>query len=73
MLFLLMDTKKKSSCDPLAFGTLKGIYKRGGIIINEDSWRYPVLRMKNKAKNCKEFRAVGPCRPGVTITDIFFY
>jgi hypothetical protein len=39
----------------------------------DDSWRYPSLRASAKTKRYKVFRSVGPCRPGVTSTDLYFY
>ncbi len=45
----------------------------GGIIVVDDSWRYPGLRTKNKARRVETFESVGPCRPGVTSTDVYFY
>ena len=47
--------------------------KPGGIIVVDDSWRYPKLRQENRAQKHRIFQSVGPCRPGVTSTDIFFY
>ena len=47
--------------------------KPGGIIVVDDSWRYPDLRQNNRAKSHRVFESVGPCRPGVTSTDVFFY
>jgi hypothetical protein len=44
--------------------------KPGGIIVLDDSWRHPELRQGRRVMVCK---GVGPCRPGVTSTDIFFY
>jgi predicted O-methyltransferase YrrM len=45
----------------------------GGIIIVDDSWRYPDLRASHQAQEMRTFQSSGPCRPGVTSTDIFFY
>jgi predicted O-methyltransferase YrrM len=45
----------------------------GGIIVVDDSWRYPELHTAHHAKAWREFRSIGPCRPGVTSTDIYFY
>jgi predicted O-methyltransferase YrrM len=45
----------------------------GGIIIVDDSWLYPQLRSAHRAKSYRQFRSIGPCRPGVTSTDILFY
>ena len=45
----------------------------GGIIILDDSWRYEKVRKNNSAKKVLRFQSIGPCRPGVTTTDIYFY
>jgi predicted O-methyltransferase YrrM len=45
----------------------------GGIIVVDDSWRYPELRQRTKAKAWREFRSTGPYRPGVTTTEVHFY
>ena len=45
----------------------------GGIIVLDDSWRYGSVRENNKAKEVRGFQSCGPCRYGVTSTDIFFY
>jgi len=58
---------------PLCFHHAEGLVRPGGIIVVDDSWRYPELHKENKAKSFKIFKSVGPCRPGVTSTDIFFY
>lgn len=58
---------------PICFEKAEARIRPGGIIIVDDSWRYPALREKNRAKNVRVFKSVGPCRPGVTSTDIFFY
>jgi hypothetical protein len=47
--------------------------KPGGIIVLDDSWRYPDAVAKARAKHHRRFQGVGPARPGVTSTDIFFY
>jgi hypothetical protein len=58
---------------PICFAHAEKHIKPGGIIVVDDSWRYPGLRTNNKAKRFRIFQSVGPCRPGVTSTDIFFY
>jgi predicted O-methyltransferase YrrM len=58
---------------PACFAKAETLVKPGGIIVVDDSWRYPTLRQANKAKRLQIFQSVGPCRPGVTSTDIFFY
>jgi SAM-dependent methyltransferase len=58
---------------PLCFQHAEKFVRPGGIIVVDDSWRYPELHKQNKAKYFKIFKSVGPCRPGVTSTDVFFY
>jgi spermidine synthase len=58
---------------PFCFRHAEEYIKPGGIIVLDDSWYYPELRGANRAKNCRIFQSVGPCRPGVTSTGIFFY
>jgi precorrin-6B methylase 2 len=58
---------------PICFEKAEARVKRGGIIVVDDSWRYPALREQNAAQHFQTFRSVGPCRPGVTTTDVFFY
>jgi len=58
---------------PICFQHAETFIKPGGMIIVDDSWRYPSLRAKNAAKRHEVFQSVGRCRPGVTSTDIFFY
>ncbi len=58
---------------PVCFRHAEKFVKPGGIIVVDDSWRYPDLRIENKATRLKIFESVGPCRPGVTTTDVYFY
>jgi len=58
---------------PTCFRHAEKVIKPGGIIVVDDSWRYPELHRKHHAKRVQSFQSVGPCRPGVTSTDIFFY
>jgi len=58
---------------PTCFYHAEKVIQPGGVIVVDDSWRYPQLRSANRAKSFREFRGVGPCRPGVTSTDIYFY
>jgi hypothetical protein len=46
---------------------------KGGIILVDDSWRYPEIRILSKAKNLEVHEGIGPCRTGVTSTDLHFY
>lgn len=58
---------------PICFEKAQDRIKPGGIIVVDDSWRYPGLRQNHHARAHRVFQSVGPCRPGVTSTDIFFY
>lgn len=58
---------------PICFEKAESRVKRGGIIVVDDSWRYPGLRQNHHAQRVKIFKSVGPGRPGVTSTDVFFY
>lgn len=58
---------------PICFEKAQSRVKEGGIIIVDDSWRYPMLRKNHHAKKFEIFQSVGPGRPGVTSTDVFFY
>lgn len=58
---------------PTCFIEAEKRIKPGGIIVIDDSWCYPMIREHNSAKKYQIFKSVGPCRPGVTSTDVFFY
>ena len=58
---------------PTCFNHAETFVKPGGIIVVDDSWRYSTIRKQNHAKRHQVFQSVGPCRPGVTSTDVFFY
>jgi SAM-dependent methyltransferase len=58
---------------PICFEKAQKHVKKGGIIIVDDSWRYPEIRDRNAAQRFQVFRSVGPGRPGVTSTDVYFY
>lgn len=66
-------TEEAMKVRPTCFHHAESFVSRGGIIVVDDSWRYPELRHANRARDYQVFKSVGPCRPGVTSTDIFFY
>jgi predicted O-methyltransferase YrrM len=71
---IVVDGKEEwDQVRPICFRKAEGRIKPGGIIVVDDSWRYPDLRKQNKALKYRTFQSVGPCRPGVTSTDVFFY
>ena len=49
------------------------VCKNGGLIIVDDSWRYPALRRETNAKQMVIHESIGPCRVGVTSTDFHYY
>ena len=58
---------------PLCFRYAGQFVRPGGIIVLDDSWRYPSLRRSHHARRVERFQSAGPGRPGVTSTDVFFY
>ena len=44
-----------------------------GIIIVDDAWRYTSILDNSKAKKILKLESIGPCRLGVTRTDLHFY
>jgi hypothetical protein len=59
----------RTSC----FKRAERFINKGGVILVDDSWRYPEIRKISKAKNFKIMEGIGPCRKGVTTTDLHFY
>jgi predicted O-methyltransferase YrrM len=57
----------------ICFAKAESHVRKGGLILVDDSWRYPALRTNNRAQNHRIFQSVGPGRPGVTSTDVYFY
>jgi len=66
-------TEQGQHVRPACFDHAEKFIKPGGIIVVDDSWFYPKLRRTHRGKTFRIFQSVGPCRPGVTSTDIFFY
>jgi predicted O-methyltransferase YrrM len=58
---------------PIHFQFAEKRMKPGGAIVVDDSWRYENIRKGHHAKHYQTFKSVGPNRPGVTSTDIYFY
>lgn len=71
---LVIDGKEEwTQVRPTCFRRAEDHVKPGGIIVLDDSWRYSSVRENHRAKKHQVFQSVGPARPGVTSTDIFFY
>lgn len=60
----------RESCFKLAE---QWVCKDGGLIIVDDSWRYPALRQNTNAQKMVIHESIGPCRRGVTSTDFHYY
>jgi len=60
-------------CRPICFRVAEEQVAPGGIIVVDDSWRYPDLRRTHQAQRLRVFESVGPARFGVTSTDVYFY
>ena len=58
---------------PVCFQLAETVIKPGGIIVVDDAWRYADIIKNHHAKRRCEFQSIGPCRPGITSTDIYFY
>lgn len=72
-IILIDNYEENIKLRPICFYAAEKSIKPGGIIIIDDSWRYTELRKNNSAKNVKVYKSIGPCRLGVTSTDIYFY
>jgi hypothetical protein len=59
----------RTSC----FLRAENFINQGGVILVDDSWRYPEIRKLSQAKEVKILEGIGPCRKGVTSTDLHFY
>jgi precorrin-6B methylase 2 len=72
-IIVIDGTEEWHQVRPICFEHAEKFIKPGGMIVVDDSWRYPSLRNHHHARSHKIFQSVGPCRPGVTSTDVFFY
>lgn len=71
---VLIDSAESSDTGPVRlrlFEFAETVIKPGGIIVFDDSWRYGVVSGNFNTRI--DFKGLGPCRPGVTQTSIFFY
>ena len=72
-IILIDNYEEEVQLRPYCFYKAEKSINPGGIIILDDSWRYPEPRKNNSAKKHIVFQSIGPCRLGVTSTDIYFY
>lgn len=64
---------KEGTYRKVCFARAEEIVRPGGFIVVDDSWRYTSLRSSNRATSVHVFEGVGPCRVGVTSTDVYCY
>ena len=67
------DFPEPHSLRPILFKVAEDRICPGGIIVVDDSWRYPQLRTRSQARKVHTERGVGPSRRSVTSTDFFLY
>jgi len=71
---IIVDGKEEAEqVRDLCFWKAEDSIKPGGLIVVDDSWRYPQVKAKNKARKWKDFKGTGYCRLGVTSTCLFYY
>jgi len=71
---IVVDGQEQSvQVRPECFWKAESSIKPGGLIVLDDSWRYPQVKAQNKAKRWKDYKGVGCCRRGVTSTCLFYY
>ena len=71
---IIVDGKEESEqVRDLCFWKAEESIKPGGLIVVDDSWRYPQVKAKNRAQKWKDFKGTGYCRLGVTSTCLFYY
>ena len=58
---------------PQCFTVVEDKIKPSNLIVLDDSWRYENIRNTHHAKKMNVFQSIGPCRYGVTSTDVYFY
>ena len=57
----------------ICFERAQNFINPNGMIIVDDSWRYPEIEKKSRAKKIYQLESIGPARKGVTRTDIHQY
>jgi predicted O-methyltransferase YrrM len=67
------DRDREESPRPACFRKAEELVRPGGAIVVDDSYRYTTIRNRNRAVQSMVFQSPGPCRYGVTSTDIFLY
>jgi hypothetical protein len=65
--------EQKLSARTLCFRQAQEFISPSGIILVDDSWRYPEIRRTSRCKKLVIHESAGPCRRGVTSTDIHYF
>ena len=61
------------SARTICFRHAQTLIEPGGVIVVDDSWRYPEIRKTSACKNLEIHESTGPGRRGVTSTDLHHY
>jgi len=71
---IVVDGKEESEqVRDVCFWKAEEYIEPGGVIVVDDSWRYPQIKARNKAHKFRDFKGTGYCRVGVTSTCLFYY
>lgn len=71
---IVVDGKEESGqVRDICFWRAEKHIRPGGMIVLDDSWRYPQVKANNMAQRWRDFKGTGYCRLGVTSTCIFYY
>jgi hypothetical protein len=71
---IVVDGKEESEqVRDLCFWKAEECIRPGGLIVVDDSWRYPQVKARNKARRVRDYKGTGYCRMGVTSTCLFYY
>ena len=65
--------EQQLSARTLCFRHAQDFISPDGIILVDDSWRYPEIREISRCKKMVVHESTGPCRKGVTSTDLHYY
>lgn len=73
---ILVDSEEdypRLTIRPQLFAHAQEYVKPRGMVVLDDAWRYGQLSGGARQQAYRRFQSVGPCRPGVTATDVYFY
>jgi hypothetical protein len=71
---IVVDGKEESEqVRDICFWKAEEFIEPGGLIVVDDSWRYPQIKARNRARRFCDYKGTGYCRVGVTSTCLFYY